>query len=178
MITTRFFVLVCSLFFFSVSFAQKRQLPVDTLVVTNHKTTIKGTAVSYRAETGTQPVWNEKGQPIASLFYTYYRRTNVNNGTARPLIFSFNGGPGSASVWMHVAYTGPHIENWRRYTPCLGLRQSLFHARCGRHCVHQSVNTGIRVWLKSKVKCPTESSLASMPQNTEWMTTFVSRKQR
>ena len=93
--------------FFSNSFAQKRQLPVDTLVVTNHKTTIKGTAVSYRAETGTQPVWNEKGQPIASLFYTYYRRTNVNNGTARPLIFSFNGGPGSASVWMHVAYTDP-----------------------------------------------------------------------
>ena len=111
MITTRFFVLVCSLFFFSVSFAQKRQLPVDTLVVTNHKTTIKGTAVSYRAETGTQPVWNEKGQPIASLFYTYYRRTNVNNGTASVDLF--------IQWWPRIGfgvdacrlYWTPYIEN-------------------------------------------------------------------
>ena len=109
MMNTRFFGLLFVLFFSLSLNAQNRQLPVDTLVVTNHKTTIKGNAVSYRAETGTQPVWNDKGQPIASLFYTYYSRTNVNNGSQRPLIFSFNGGPGSASVWMHVAYTGPRF---------------------------------------------------------------------
>ncbi len=84
---TRFYGTLFAFFFCVALSGQNRQLPVDTLVVTNHKTTIKGNAVSYRAETGTQPVWNEKGQPVASLFYTYYRRTNVNNGTQRPLIF-------------------------------------------------------------------------------------------
>ena len=77
----RIVVLLVSVFCFNNTLAQQRKLPVDTLVVTNHKTTIKGTTVNYRAETGTQPVWNDKGQPIASLFYTYYKRTNVNNET-------------------------------------------------------------------------------------------------
>jgi len=103
------FLILTTLFFSSLITAQNRTLPVDTLVVTDHTTTIKGKNITYQAETGTQPVWNKKGAPIASLFYTYYKRTNDRSGTKRPLIFSFNGGPGSASVWMHVAYTGPRI---------------------------------------------------------------------
>ena len=91
--------------------AQKRSLPVDTLVVTNHTTTIKGQKVNYTAHAGTQPVWDADGNPIASLFYTYYKRTNGKSVAKRPLIFSFNGGPGSGSVWMHMAYTGPRILN-------------------------------------------------------------------
>ena len=90
-------------------FAQERQIPIDTLVVTNHTTNIKGFSISYQAQTGTQPVWNEDGKPMATLFYTYYKRTNDKSKAPRPIIFSFNGGPGSASVWMHVAYTGPNI---------------------------------------------------------------------
>ena len=89
--------------------AQDRKIPIDTIVTTNHTTTIKGETVNYEAQTGTQPVWNEAGKPIATLFYTYYRRTDLKNGSHRPLIFSFNGGPGCASVWMHLAYTGPKI---------------------------------------------------------------------
>jgi carboxypeptidase C (cathepsin A) len=53
---------------------------------------------------------------IASLYFTYYKRTNLNNNlkkqddySKRPIIMSFNGGPGSASVWMHIAYTGPKV---------------------------------------------------------------------
>ena len=91
--------------------AQIRRLPVDTLVTTNHTTVIKGQKITYRAQTGTQPVWDQEGNPIASLFFTYYQRTNGGNSAQRPLIFSFNGGPGSASVWMHMAYTGPRILN-------------------------------------------------------------------
>jgi carboxypeptidase C (cathepsin A) len=64
---------------------------------------------SYTAETGMQPVWDKEGKPIASLFYTYYTRNNTKNRAERPLLISFNGGPGSASVWMHIAYTGPRI---------------------------------------------------------------------
>jgi carboxypeptidase C (cathepsin A) len=92
-----------------IALAQKREIPIDTIVVTNYSTTIKGKTIDYQAQTGTQPVWDKDGNPIATLFYTFYRRTNVKNGSQRPLIFSFNGGPGSASVWMHLAYTGPKI---------------------------------------------------------------------
>ncbi|MDG2226154.1 MAG: carboxypeptidase, partial [Flavobacteriales bacterium] len=96
---------------FTFSFAQNRIIPVDTLVKTSHNTTVKGQNFSYTAETGMQPVWNKNGDPMASLFYTYYTRDNIKNREKRPLIISFNGGPGSASVWMHIAYTGPRILN-------------------------------------------------------------------
>jgi len=91
--------------------SQSIKIPIDTLVITTHSTTIKGIDFSYTAETGMQPVWDKEGMPIASLFYTYYTRNNIKNRAGRPLIISFNGGPGSASVWMHIAYTGPRILN-------------------------------------------------------------------
>lgn len=89
--------------------AQERKLPIDTTVTTQHSVTINGSPVSYTATTGTQPVWDKMGKPIAALHYTYYTRNNVKNRQERPLLFSFNGGPGSGSVWMHLAYTGPKI---------------------------------------------------------------------
>lgn len=89
----------------------ERVIPTDSFVITEHRTEIKGERVEYSATTGTQPVWDDSGKPVATLFYTYYKRTDVKNGEERPLIMSFNGGPGSASVWMHVAYTGPRILN-------------------------------------------------------------------
>lgn len=89
--------------------AQSRVIPTDTMVVTSHSSSVKGTSLSYTATTGTQPVWNKKGDAIATLYYTYYERSNVKNRAERPLIISFNGGPGSASVWMHIAYTGPKV---------------------------------------------------------------------
>ncbi|WP_299443066.1 carboxypeptidase [uncultured Aquimarina sp.] len=97
------------LFFSLQTEAQKVKVPVDTIVVTNHTTTIKGKTIPYKATTGFQPVWNEMREPVASLFYTYYKRSDIKNDENRPLLISFNGGPGSASVWMHVAYTGPRI---------------------------------------------------------------------
>ena len=87
--------------------AQDRHAFVDTSIVSNHEVTIKGQKVPYRATVGNQPVWDEDGQPIATLHYTYYERTDINDRTRRPLFISFNGGPGSASVWMHLGYTGP-----------------------------------------------------------------------
>ncbi|WP_264523538.1 S10 family peptidase [Flavobacterium sp. N502536] len=83
----------------------------DSNVITNHTTTIKGQKVPYKATTGTMPVWDEDGKAIAGLFYTYYERSDVKDQTSRPLVISFNGGPGSASVWMQIAYTGPSLLN-------------------------------------------------------------------
>ena len=107
-------------FIFLISFisskAQDIRIPLDTTVITNSEVLINGQKITYQAKTGMQPVWNDHGEMIASLYYTYYRRTNFNknlkkpdNYSKRPIIMSFNGGPGSASVWMHIAYTGPKV---------------------------------------------------------------------
>ncbi|TDT45083.1 carboxypeptidase C (cathepsin A) [Maribacter spongiicola] len=98
---------ICLAATFSV--AQSRELPIDTVITTQHTATINGATFSYTAQTGTQPVWDENAKPIASLHYTYYTRNNIKDRAARPLLISFNGGPGSGSVWMHLAYTGPKV---------------------------------------------------------------------
>lgn len=95
----------------NIAVADGRQLEAESAVVTKHSTTIRGKQFSYTATAGTQPVWDKKGKVIASLFYTYYERDDIRDRKRRPLIISFNGGPGSASVWMHIAYTGPRILN-------------------------------------------------------------------
>ena len=107
----RIIFLLLFLSFGIIANSQSRKIPIDTTIITNHTTTVKGQNFSYTATTGTQPVWDKEGNPTASLFYTYYTRDKVKDRASRPIIFSFNGGPGSASVWMHVAYTGPRILN-------------------------------------------------------------------
>ena len=98
------------IYFVVISFyAQDHRIPLDTTVVTTNSVVIKGKTVPYKATTGMQPVWDDKGTITASLYYTYYKRTDVKNDENRPIIMSFNGGPGSASVWMHIAYTGPKV---------------------------------------------------------------------
>src|SRR5690554_1620876 len=88
-----------------------RLTKVDWSNTTKHEVTIKGKKIPYTATVGNQPVWDDSGNPIASLFYTYYERSDVRDKSRRPLVISFNGGPGSASVWMHIGYTGLKILN-------------------------------------------------------------------
>lgn len=91
----------------AASQAQERQLPADTSIVSTDNVTIKGQDVPYRVTVGTQPVYGEDGKPDASLFYTYYERTDVEDKENRPVFVSFNGGPGAGSLWMHLGYTSP-----------------------------------------------------------------------
>ena len=105
---TILFIFLLSL---NLGYTQDLKIITDTAIFTNHKSIIKGVQINYTAEVGMQPVWNKDGNVIASLFYTYYTRDNIKNIGNRPIIISFNGGPGSASVWMHMAYTGPRILN-------------------------------------------------------------------
>ncbi|WP_456867142.1 S10 family peptidase [Galbibacter sp. BG1] len=95
----------------SIINSQKLKLPSDSIVSTKHQVSINGKKISYQANTGTLPVWDDEGNEIATLFHTYYFRTDIDDNTTRPLVISFNGGPGSASVWMHIAYTGPKVLN-------------------------------------------------------------------
>jgi carboxypeptidase C (cathepsin A) len=104
-----FLLLFSTVILSSALYAQSRAIPVESAITTSHEVSILGKKVPYEATAGTQPVWDEDGDPVATLFYTYYERTDVKNKDRRPLVISFNGGPGSASVWMHLAYTGPKI---------------------------------------------------------------------
>jgi carboxypeptidase C (cathepsin A) len=85
--------------------AEAELLP-DEPVATQHTARIKGQSVAYTAEAGWLPI-REDGKTVAKLFYVAYTRNGVQDQAARPLVFSFNGGPGTASVWMHMGYTGP-----------------------------------------------------------------------
>jgi carboxypeptidase C (cathepsin A) len=78
----------------------------DEPVVTQHSARINGQNVSYTAEAGWLPI-RDDGKVTAKMFYIAYTRDGIQDKSTRPLIFSFNGGPGTASVWMHMGYTGP-----------------------------------------------------------------------
>jgi carboxypeptidase C (cathepsin A) len=88
-----------------------RMVNVDSAVTTRNEVTIKGQRIPYTATAGTMPVWDEEGKAVASVFYTYYERSDIKDRTTRPLVISFNGGPGTPSVWMEIGYTGPRILN-------------------------------------------------------------------
>jgi carboxypeptidase C (cathepsin A) len=71
---------------------------------------ISGQEIAYEAVTGTLSLLNDKDEPTARVFSVYYRRTDGVDETARvarPLVFCFNGGPGSSSVWLHLGGLGP-----------------------------------------------------------------------
>lgn len=87
--------------------AQKRELPADTAITSTDEVTVKGQNIPYSVTVGTQPVYGEDGEADAALFYTYYRRTDVEDTDTRPIFVSFNGGPGAGSLWMHLGYTSP-----------------------------------------------------------------------
>ena len=167
--------------------AQKRTIPVDTTVVTNHTTTINGTAVSYIATTGTQPVWDEEGNPIATLYYTYYKRDDITDTENRPLLISFNGGPGSGSVWMHVAYTGPYILNIDEEgypVQPYGVSENPYSVLDVADVVFiNPVNTGYsRMVPDAEGKMPDKKQFFGVNEDisylAEWINTFVTRHNR
>lgn len=174
------------LLFALVVIAQKRELPVDTMVTTNHTATINGQKVTYSATAGTQPVWDEMGEPTASLFYTYYKRTDVGNSANRPLLISFNGGPGSASVWMHVAYTGPkvlNIDDEGYPVQPYGVHDNPYSVLDVADIVFVNpANTGYSRTIPASGKEVDKSKFfginADIKYLAEWINTFVTRNER
>lgn len=79
----------------------------ETPVVTRHTINVNGKALSYTATTGFMPIKNPAGETEAHIFFIAYTLDNVANPGERPLMFSFNGGPGSSSVWLHLGALGP-----------------------------------------------------------------------
>src|SRR4029453_16523674 len=82
---------------------QPTPTPEEPPVVTKHSIQVGGQTLNYTATAGTMPIKNRDGEVEARMFFTSY----VVDGPRRPLTFSFNGGPGSASVWLHMGAIGP-----------------------------------------------------------------------
>ena len=100
-----------------------RPEPADQLVETEHVVAIAGREIRYTVTTGTLILREESEKsgeaagegagesegekPRAAVFFVAYTRTDAEDVTRRPLMFSFNGGPGSSSVWLHLGVLGP-----------------------------------------------------------------------
>jgi carboxypeptidase C (cathepsin A) len=161
----------------------KRTPVAESVVVTKGEVTIKGQKVPYKVNTGTLPVWDEDGKPIASLFYAYYERTDVTDKASRPLVISFNGGPGSASVWMHIGYTGPRIlkiDDEGYPVQPYGMKDNPNSILDVADIVYvDPVNTGFSRILDKAI--PTSKFFgvnADIKYLAEWINTFITRYKR
>lgn len=82
--------------------------PAPAMVVTHHQITLDGQALAYTAYAGMMPIRDATtGETLGQMFYVYYAKDGVSDEHSRPLFFIFNGGPGSASVWLHIGGLGP-----------------------------------------------------------------------
>ena len=87
--------------------AQPSPSPEETPVVTKHEIRAGSRVLRYTATTGMMPIKNREGETEARMFFMAYTLDDAGNRNRRPLTFSFNGGPGSASVWLHLGAIGP-----------------------------------------------------------------------
>jgi carboxypeptidase C (cathepsin A) len=75
--------------------------------VTRHQVRIGGKEIAYTATAGELPVMNDAGETEAEIFYVAYSVEKPDAAKRRPLLFIFNGGPGAASIWLHLGAIGP-----------------------------------------------------------------------
>ena len=80
-----------------------------TLSVTHHQLTTPSGLLNYTATTGYTIMRDEKDSARANLFFIAYTRDGETDPAKRPILFSFNGGPGSSSVWLHMGALGPKM---------------------------------------------------------------------
>ena len=81
--------------------------PLPEPVTREHSVTVRGITFEYTTTAGQLPIKNDKGEVQANIYFTAYTLTNGKETTPRPLTFVFNGGPGSASVWLHMGGLAP-----------------------------------------------------------------------
>ena len=161
----------------------ERSLPADTAITSNGAVTIRGQRVPYRVTTGTQPVYGSDDTADAALHYTFYERTDVQDRSRRPLVISFNGGPGSGSLWMHLGYTSPKqliIDDEGYPVQPYGVRDNPHSILDVADIVYVNpVNTGFSRILDSEA--PRSQFFGPEPDVeylAAWIDLFVSRRQR
>src|SRR5687768_12690231 len=86
--------------------AQREPDPPPKTFVTTHELTLGGKRLRYKAIAAELDVADASGKPQARIFSTTYLRDGAD-AESRPVTFAFNGGPGSASIWLHLGLLGP-----------------------------------------------------------------------
>ncbi|PQA88834.1 peptidase S10 [Marinicaulis flavus] len=85
-----------------------KEAPPEPRVFENKgRVSVNGKTVSYRVIAGETYLKDDKGEPVASIFSTTYLADGYSDPRQRPVAFIFNGGPGSASLWLHMGMFGP-----------------------------------------------------------------------
>ena len=166
--------------------AQQLNTAMDSTVTTTGQVTIKGQTVPYKVIAGKQPVWDEKGTIIAGLYFTYYERSDVKDRSRRPLFISFNGGPGAASVWMHLGYTGPYrvlVDDEGYPVQPYGVEENTHSILDVADIVYvEPVNTGFSRPVSTMDKEEVAKRFFGVNQDIEylasWINTFVTRQNR
>jgi carboxypeptidase C (cathepsin A) len=89
--------------------AEKPLVPIPPVKssVTEHEISLGGKVIRYTATAGNVLIAGEDEQPNASVFYVAYAQSGVTDLRTRPVTFLYNGGPGSASMWLHMGSVGP-----------------------------------------------------------------------
>ena len=105
-------ILISYVFCSTFSWAQNSvkdslSIPKEEKSVTHHAVTIEGKTINYTATAGALILRNDQDEPIAFYGYTAYTKDGQNEMDKRPISFSYNGGPGSSSIWLHMGAMGP-----------------------------------------------------------------------
>ena len=79
----------------------------ETPAVTHHKIDVGGKTIAYTATAAQMPLKDPEGETEAHVFYVAYTQDNPGDLSKRAVTFCFNGGPGSASLWVHMGGMGP-----------------------------------------------------------------------
>lgn len=104
-------IFLAYLFLFTALFASAqekespKEIPEGELFKSTQSVTIQGKTINLEAETGTVHLRDENDKPIALFGFTHYKK--ANGSKERPIVFAFNGGPLSASFWLHFGVLGP-----------------------------------------------------------------------
>jgi len=89
--------------------AEEKQspIPAETTSVTDHDLQLDGKTLHYKATAGTLLIDGDDEKPYGIVFYVAYTLSGVSDPRTRPVTFLYNGGPGSASLWLHMGSIGP-----------------------------------------------------------------------
>jgi len=156
-------------------------LPAEP-VISQHTGRFNGQTVAYTAEVGWLPIRDE-GKVVAKMFYVAYTRNGVTDASTRPLIISFNGGPGTASVWMHLGYTGPrHVtyddEGFQQRPPA-GLEDNPQSILDAADIVYlDPIGTGFSRMVEGEELHKFHGKLADIQSVGDFVHAFINKKDR
>jgi carboxypeptidase C (cathepsin A) len=105
----KYTILLLTLTLAFIGYSQKENdtLPKAEISTTLQSVNINGSTIYLTAKAGTFQVRDENNKPIALMGHTFYSKDSKSRNSKRPIVFAFNGGPGSSSFWLHMGVLGP-----------------------------------------------------------------------